>query len=78
MALIISCLDIGTVHLAVALAAAGDVKPTGAFVIMLEEQLVETAVLKDEFSIKLACGFVGEPDIDCLASLVLRVRYSSH
>ena len=33
---------------------------------------------KDEFSIKLAGGFVGEPDIDCLASLVLRVRYSSH
>ena len=58
--------------------AARDVEPAGAFGIMLEKQLVETAVLEDELGIELAGGFVGQVDVGCFACLVLGVLDSSY
>ena len=58
--------------------AARDVEPAGAFGIMLEKQLVETAVLEDVLGIKLAGGLVGQADVGCFACLVLGVFDSSY
>ena len=71
-------LYIGAEHLAVALALARDVEPAGAFGTVLEEELVETAVLEDELGIELAGGLVGQADVGCFARLVLGVGYSSY
>ena len=71
-------LDIWSEHLAVALTLARDVEPAGAFTAMLEEELVETAVLEDELGIELASGLVGQADVGCFACLVLGVGYSSY
>ena len=65
-------------HLAVALAFARDVEPAGALGVLLKEQLVETAVFKDELGIELAGGFVGQADVGCFACLVLGVGYASY
>ena len=73
-----SGLYIGAEHLAVAFALAGDVEPAGAFGTVLEEELVETAVLEDELGIKLAGGFVGQADVGSFARLVLGVLDSSY
>ena len=64
--------------MAVALALARDVEPAGAFSVLLEKELVETAVLKDVLGIELSGGLVGQADVDCLPGLVLGVRYASY
>ena len=71
-------LYIGSEHLAVALALARDVEPAGAFGIMLEKELVETAVLEDVLGIELAGGLVGQADVGSFACEVLGVLYSSY
>ena len=71
-------LYIGAEHLAVALALARDVEPAGAFGTVLEEELVETAVLEDELGIELASGLVGQADVGSFACLVLGVGYASY
>ena len=58
--------------------AARDVEPVGAFSVLLEEQLVETAVLEDELGIELASGLVGQADVGSFACLVLGVFDSSY
>ena len=74
----ISTLDVGTVHLAVSFPATGYVEPAGAVGAMLEEELVETAVLEDILGIELAGGLVGQADVGCLSGLVLGILDSSY
>ena len=76
--MVILSLYIGPEQLAVVLAFARDVEPAGAFTAMLEEELVETAVLEDELGIELAGGLIGQADVGCLSGLVLGVGYSSY
>lgn len=71
-------LYIGAEHLAVAFALARDVEPASAFGTVLEEELVETAVLEDELGIELASSLVGQADVGCFTGLVLGVRDSSY
>ena len=71
-------LYIGAEHLAVAFALARDVEPAGSFGVLLEEELVETAVLEDELGIELASGLVGQADVGSFARLMLGVLDSSY
>ena len=71
-------LYIGAEHLAVALALARDVEPAAAFSVLLEKELVETAVLEDVLGIELAGGLVGQADVGSFACEVLGVGYASY
>ena len=53
-------------------------EPIGAFGTVLEEELVETAVLKDVLGIELAGGLIGQADVSCLACLVVGVFDSTY